>query len=125
MVFTVSRTAIRHRRGPSLRLEIAAVRVVRIERRGNPGMPRLEHGKDRRQDDERGARCAEETTDHRPPKRRALLAALAQAQRHWHHPGQHRETGHQDRTQPAACPFYCFLPWLAALAPAALSAREE
>src|SRR5712664_3321073 len=88
MVLIASVATIRHRSEPRLRLEIATMRVVRIERRGNPGMPRLERGQDRRQDDERGACCAEETADHRPPKRRALLSPLAQAQRHRHHPRQ-------------------------------------
>src|SRR5882724_7202672 len=125
MVLSASVATIRYRSEPRLRLEIAAMRVVRIERRGNPGMPRLERGQDRRQDDERGARCAEETADHRPPKRRALLSALAEAQRHRHHPGQHRETCHQDRTQTAPCAFYCRLPWLATLNAAALSESHE
>src|SRR6267154_3021541 len=115
-----SAATIRHRGGPRLRLEIAAMGVVRIERSGNRGAPRLERGQDRRQDDERGARCPEETADHRPPKRGTLLSAFAYAQRHWHHTGQHRETCHQDRTQTASCAFYCSLPWFAALDPAAL-----
>src|SRR5258707_8894777 len=88
-------------------------------------MPRLERGKDRRQDDESGACCAEETANHRPPERRALLSAFAEAQRHRHHPGQHRETCHQDRTQTAPCAFYCRLPWLTTLDPAALSESHE
>src|SRR3981189_943824 len=77
MVLSASVATIRHRSEPRLRLEIAAMRVVRIERRGNPGMPRLERGQDRRQDDERGAGSAEGPADHRPPKRRTLLSALA------------------------------------------------
>src|SRR5260221_5215888 len=126
MVFSASVATTRHRREPRLRLEIGAVRVVRIERRGNPSMPpRLERGQDRRQNDERGARSAEETADHRPPKRRGLLAAFAEAQRHRHHPGQHREAGHKDRTQTAPCAFYRCLPWFAALEPAALSESHE
>src|SRR5258706_3482616 len=60
----VSIATIRRRTEPRLRLKIAAMRVVRIERRGNRGMPRLERGQNSRQDDECGARCAEETTDH-------------------------------------------------------------
>src|SRR5260221_6985228 len=51
---------IRHLREPRLRLEIPAMRGVRIERGRNPGMPRLQRGQDRRQDDERSERCAEE-----------------------------------------------------------------
>ena len=88
-------------------------------------MPQLELGQDRRQDDERGARSAEENANHRPPKRRGLLAAFAEAQRHRHHPGHHRETGHQDRTQTAPCAFYRCLPWFAALEPAALKDRPK
>src|SRR5258708_6144560 len=125
MMLDASVVTIPHRPQPRLRLEIAAMRVIGIERRGNRGMARLERGQDRRQDDERGARCAEETADHRPPERRALLSAFTQAQRHRQHPGEHRETGHQDRTQPAPCAFYCCLPWLAALHPAALSESHE
>src|SRR6266478_5487265 len=56
MMFRASVATIRHRPEPRLRLEIAAMRVVRIERRGNRGMPRLQHGQDRGQDDESGAR---------------------------------------------------------------------
>src|SRR5258705_10315870 len=117
--------SVRNRTEPRLWLEIAAMRVVRIERRGNRGTPRLECGQDRRQDNERRAYCAEKTADHRPPKRSTLLSAFAQAQRHWHHPGQHRETCHQDRTQTASCAFYCRLPWFAALDPAALGEGHE
>src|SRR5882672_6802567 len=125
MEFGASVATIRHRPEPRLRFEIPAIRVIRIERGGNRGMPRLQRGQDRRQDDERGAGCAEETADHRTPQRSTLLSALAQAQRHGHHPGQHRETCHQDRTQTASCAFYCRLPWLATLNAAALSESHE
>jgi len=57
-------------------------------------MPRLEHGQDRRQDDESGACCAEKPRS--PPAQAALALRPSQTQRHWHHAGQHRETGHQD-----------------------------
>src|SRR3981189_2069111 len=80
MVFSASVATIRHRRQPELRREITAVGVVGIERRGNWGTPRLERAQDGRQDDERGARRAKETADHRPPKRSALLSAFAYAQ---------------------------------------------
>src|SRR4051812_38020485 len=124
-VLTASVAMIRIRREPRTRLEITAARVVGIERRGNLGMPRLQHGQDRRQDDERGAGCAEEAADHHPPERCALPAAFTEAQRHRYHPGQHRKTGHQDRTQTAPCAFYRRLRWLAALDPAALSKSHE
>src|SRR5258708_26072780 len=60
MEFGASVATIRHRPGPRLRFEIPAIRVIRIERRGNRGMPRLQPGQDRPQYDERGARPAEE-----------------------------------------------------------------
>src|ERR1700682_236541 len=77
MEFGASVATIRHRPEPRLRFEIPAIRVVRIERRGYRGMPRLQRGQDRRQDDERGARCTEQAAEHRPPKRRPLLSAFA------------------------------------------------
>src|SRR5215831_4513674 len=94
--------------------EIAAVRVVGIERGGNRGTPRLERRENRGQDDERGAGRADEATDDRPAKRRALPAAFAIGTT------QHCKTGHQDRTQTAPCAFYCRLPWLAARDPASV-----
>jgi hypothetical protein len=68
----------RHCDEPRFRLEKAAARIVGIERSGSLGLPRLQRGQDRRQDNKRGAGCA----DDRPAKRRALPAAFAQAQRH-------------------------------------------
>src|SRR5437660_7091402 len=80
VVFGASVATVRYRREPQFPFETAAVWVVRIERRGNLSLPRLERGQDRRQNNECGAGCAEETADHCSPQRRALPAAFAQAE---------------------------------------------
>src|SRR5258707_4632018 len=60
IVFGGSVATIRHRGGPRLRLEIAAMRVIRIQRSRKRGTPRLQRRQGSRADDERGAPCAAE-----------------------------------------------------------------
>ena len=61
-------------------------------------------GEDGRQHEQRRERRGDQAADDGPAQRGRLLAALAQAQGHRHHAGDHGAAGHQDRPEPAPAP---------------------
>src|SRR5258707_14522549 len=48
---------------------------------------------------QRGHRCEDQSADHGASERRVLFAALAKPERHRRHADDHRERGHQNRTE--------------------------
>src|SRR5947207_6440017 len=61
---------------------------------------RPEQAVDDGNDEERGERRHREPADDRAAQRRVLLAALAEPEGHGEHADDHRERGHQHRTEP-------------------------
>src|SRR5579863_8706618 len=55
------------------------------------GKSAVDDGKHHRYEQQRCKRGKHQPADHRPPERRVLLAALAQAQGHWQHADYHRQ----------------------------------
>ena len=81
-------------------------RVIRVQGRRTPMRRSLDQREHRRQHQQCRHRGQCQSADHRPAKRGRLFSTLAQTQRHRHHARDHRQAGHEDGPQAAACPFH-------------------